>query len=163
MTRAVETILVIDTSAAKIRLAFGGGVLERESARQAADLPPLVAEILGGAAPDAIGVVAGPGSFTGIRLGISFAKGLAFGFGIPLVGMSAFDFFDDLLLALDSGRGDYFVSENGAHRIEKEPPAGARVITDYDIADGIGIVSEKLRAGAPEPVIPLYIRPSYAG
>ncbi|MDR3208293.1 MAG: hypothetical protein LBT45_00405 [Rickettsiales bacterium] len=156
-------ILVIDTSSSKIRLAFEGAVMERESARQTVDLPLFVAEILGDSKPDAIGVVVGPGSFTGIRLGIAFAKGMAFGFGVPLVGMNVFEFFDAPLLALDSGRGDYFISENGAHRIEKEPPAGAAPAAGYNIADGAGIVSWKLRAGGTQPVIPLYIRPSYVG
>jgi tRNA threonylcarbamoyladenosine biosynthesis protein TsaB len=37
---------------------------------------------------NAIAVVAGPGSFTGLRIGTSFAKGMAFSLGIPLVSCS---------------------------------------------------------------------------
>lgn len=37
---------------------------------------------------DAVGVVAGPGSFTGLRIGVSFAKGIAFSLGIPIISCS---------------------------------------------------------------------------
>lgn len=40
---------------------------------------------------DAIAVSAGPGSFTGLRIGVSFAKGLAFSGAIPMVGVSTLE------------------------------------------------------------------------
>lgn len=37
---------------------------------------------------DAVAVSMGPGSYTGLRIGLSLAKGVCFGFNIPLIGVS---------------------------------------------------------------------------
>jgi tRNA threonylcarbamoyladenosine biosynthesis protein TsaB len=53
----------------------------------ARDLLPVVETLLEGRKPDVVGVALGPGSFTGVRIGLSSAKGLAAGWGVPLVGL----------------------------------------------------------------------------
>ncbi len=41
--------------------------------------------------PDAIAVSSGPGSYTGLRIGVSTAKGLCYGFDIPLIAISTLE------------------------------------------------------------------------
>ena len=66
---------------------------------------------------EAIVVVNGPGSFTGIRVGLSTAKGLAEGAGIPLIALSRLALLANasglphVLAAVDAGRGEYYVGE----------------------------------------------------
>jgi len=66
---------------------------------------------------EAIVVVNGPGSFTGIRVGLSTAKGLAEGAGIPLIAVSRLALLANaaglphVLAAIDAGRGEYYVGE----------------------------------------------------
>jgi tRNA threonylcarbamoyladenosine biosynthesis protein TsaB len=62
---------------------------------------------------EAVGVVVGPGSFTGVRVGLSAVKGLCEGLGIRMVGMSrlalvAGDSTGERSALLDAGRGEYF-------------------------------------------------------
>ncbi|MCX8954637.1 tRNA (adenosine(37)-N6)-threonylcarbamoyltransferase complex dimerization subunit type 1 TsaB, partial [Ruegeria sp. NA] len=96
------TILAFDTSAAHCAAALlRGGVIavsrvEGMSRGQAERLMPLLQEVLTEAGCvwadlDAIGVGIGPGNFTGIRISVSAARGLALGLGVPAVGVSGFD------------------------------------------------------------------------
>ena len=41
--------------------------------------------------PDAVAVSSGPGSYTGLRIGVSTAKGLCYGYGIPLIAISTLE------------------------------------------------------------------------
>jgi tRNA threonylcarbamoyladenosine biosynthesis protein TsaB len=93
-------VLGIETSTtqASVALLEGGKVvLERASARpkQSAErLLPLIAELLNEVgwergSLERIGVSVGPGSFTGLRVGIACAQGLSLGLGVPLVGVTS--------------------------------------------------------------------------
>ncbi|MCI8369038.1 MAG: tRNA (adenosine(37)-N6)-threonylcarbamoyltransferase complex dimerization subunit type 1 TsaB [Clostridia bacterium] len=60
--------------------------------------------------------VTGPGSFTGIRIGISCVKGYAVALGKSAYGVTTFDMLSynvnsdcDYLIAVDAGRGNYYV------------------------------------------------------
>ena len=95
-------VLAFDTSAALCAagLLSGDQILasaQEEMAKgQAERLMVLCQEILQSADIsfqnlDAIGVGIGPGNFTGIRISVSGARGLALGLGKPAIGVSTFD------------------------------------------------------------------------
>ena len=122
----------------------------------------------------AIGVVVGPGSFTGIRIGIAYAKGLAMGLGIPVVPINAFELYlaatPDAFVAIDSTHGDLFVAAKNLEpctmdidTVETKQMEWPRTVghKHFDLKLGIQIVQQKLQDNKNEPVIPLYLRPSY--
>jgi len=91
---------------------------------QAEALLPMVDRAMGAArlaasTLDLITVTTGPGSFTGIRVGLAGAKGIALGLGVPLLGVTSFEagaaaceadpIERFLLVALDSRLADLFI------------------------------------------------------
>ena len=74
---------------------------------------------------DALGVALGPGSFTGLRIGLAFMKGIAFHHQIPLLGIPSLDVVaaaqplkcEDLVTVLEAGRERFAA---GWYRAEQE-------------------------------------------
>ena len=117
-------ILLIETSTAQLSTALAeDGVVKAsricdEPRMQAALTAPYVKEVLEGLSVkdlDAICVGKGPGSYTGLRVGVSTAKGLCFGAGIPL---------------LSAGTLDVLVSE--AHRLGVVPDGCRHIVPMVD-------------------------------
>lgn len=105
-------------------------------------LAPLVAEVMAEAgigfeALDRIGVTVGPGSFTGLRVGLAFAKGLGLALDRPVVGidsLAAMAASEDRdgpgLVSIDARRGQAYV-----RRFDGANPAGP---SEAVTVDGLG-------------------------
>jgi tRNA threonylcarbamoyladenosine biosynthesis protein TsaB len=142
-------ILGIDTSAAQCAAALvsGGRVIARRveamEKGQAERLFPMVEEMLEGAGADwaglaAVGVCTGPGNFTGLRLSVAAARGIALARGIPAIGVSRFEALaagGSALVTLDARGGMLFVQEVRDGRAE----GTARVLGIDDLAPAPGM------------------------
>lgn len=123
--------LVIDTATAACSVALFDGrnlvdarheVVGRGHAER---LLPMIAELPGqGRAPHIL-VDCGPGSFTGVRVGLAAALGLAIGWGADVAGYSSLALVaamaqraraarDGLLVVLEGGHGEVFAQRFGA-------------------------------------------------
>lgn len=102
LSRPDVTILAFDTSAAHCAAALlkGGRIVasrhEEMAKGQAERLFPMLEEVLWDVGAvwqelDAIAVGTGPGNFTGIRIAVSAARGLALSLNIPAIGVSGFE------------------------------------------------------------------------
>jgi len=178
--------LGFDTSAAHCAAALlrdgeiVASAFEEMKRGQAERLMPLLEEVLqaGGASwtgLDRIGVGMGPGNFTGIRISVSAARGLALGLNIPAIGVSGFDALAaaGTLTAISAPREQVYISpadEQGrlvpfAEAQETATALKLTLRTDHDLS---GIAASIARCAAtrdPEGTgapAPLYIRPADA-
>ena len=116
-------LLVIDTSTAACTAALfdeAGACVARRDEQigrgHAERLVPMIEDLMAGRRVTRILVGVGPGSFTGIRVGIAAAHGLAIGWGAAVSGMSslallaaAADTKDSVAAAMEGGHGELFV------------------------------------------------------
>jgi tRNA threonylcarbamoyl adenosine modification protein YeaZ len=118
-------LLVIDSATAACSAALIDGETliderhEMVGRGHAERLVPMIEELLAGRRPTEIAVDCGPGSFTGLRVGIAAAHGLAIGWGIPLSGycslalLAASTGAPLVAAALHGGHGEIFVQSYG--------------------------------------------------
>src|SRR5690348_11281114 len=125
VTTIPPVILAFDTSSAACSaalLADDGRCLESRDELigrgHSERLVPMISELLEGRVPSAILVGVGPGSFTGIRVAIAAAHGLAIGWGAKLSGMSSLAllalgavFEGEIAAAVIGGHGELFVQQ----------------------------------------------------
>ncbi len=173
-------ILAIDTSTEQAGLALAeGGAPRAEWTWTAAGnhsqhldtllRSMLMVEGIEARAIDAIVAASGPGSFSGLRVGVSFAKGLALALGIPLVGISTLDLVafcglrngSDVLATIPAGReqlyaGQYRGDEQHLERTREyailSPSEAAALVNSHTILAGPGapaVAEELVRQGRP--------------
>lgn len=138
-------ILAIDTATDWIGLALhdGATVLAeagwRSRRMQTVELAPAVVELWrrAGVSPTdlmAVAVAIGPGSYTGLRVGLALAKGIALGQNLPLIGVPTLDIVaaainrldTDLVIVAEAGRtrlwaGQYQWSDKSGWEAAGEP------------------------------------------
>lgn len=141
---------------------------------------------------DFLAVVTGPGSFTGIRIGVSTVKALAFALNKPVLALTSFDLLaysdnapSKCVCLIDANHNNYYVaryqnkvlsqapaflsqdkilSELGDYEIAVNAPIGWHNATVCDIVKGLKNACETLynNAGDLENVVPLYVKKSEA-
>ena len=119
-------ILAIDTVSNLCSVAYWGDAVGQHMLARKSDearsharlLVPFCHELIeeAGCPPDAIALVAGPGSYTGLRIGASSAKGLAYALDIPLYAVSTLEYLAHSLP--ETMRGDHLLSLLPARKTE---------------------------------------------
>ncbi len=172
-------ILAIDTSAERAGVALWDGMRLHETTwpsdrRQTTEAMPRIDNLLASAGvevTDLAGVVVaqGPGTFTGLRVGMSVAKGLAVALGIPIVGIPTLEAIAlpwvladrQVVAMLPAGRGR-LVWQRIPHGRQSGPPVNgtpAELLASLDGAGVDAIVGElpaalrEALSGASVPVL----------
>jgi tRNA threonylcarbamoyladenosine biosynthesis protein TsaB len=171
-------VLALDTTTRQgsVALAREGSILASDAGDAAiahgARLPGDLARLLDArgfriADVDLFAVAVGPGSFTGLRIGIATMQGLALGNGKPLAGISALDAIhdavsvNDVAVWMDAGRGQVFsaIYKNGeiseAALVDKPAAILARWASERTIprvfaGDGTIAYGDLIRAAVPD-------------
>jgi tRNA threonylcarbamoyladenosine biosynthesis protein TsaB len=171
-------ILALDTSmtACSVALWRHGGVVQsqrRDMERGHAEaLMPMVRDVLDGAGYaaadlDLVAVTVGPGAFTGLRIGLAAARGLALAAGLPCFGASTTETVAHavteqersgatLVVALNSKRDDIYAQ---AFDADLEPLAEPRALLAQDVAELVTAGGRVVVAGTASDLV----RPALAG
>ena len=166
--------LVIETASAACSVALieGGALLDERheivGRGHAERLLPLVEDLLGGRRPDSILVDIGPGSFTGVRVGLAAAQGLRIGWAVPLHGFSSTSILavqargGEAAVAIAGGHGQLFVQSFGhdpltpIDPLRSLPPeeAAAVIRADFVLGSGAAALVAARESGESRDALP---------
>ena len=162
--------LAIDTSTSRTIVGLRGDsqVLFDSFSEGATDHGRAVSELVARAlannpAPDRVVVGMGPGPFTGLRVGIAFARTFALSRGIPVIGVCSLDAIvidkDEYTVAIDARRKEiYWARYSGGLRVEGPSVNKPDEVTDF-IIDQYPSVTELVRQSALQnETEPFYLR-----
>lgn len=173
-------LLALDTATSACTAALfdaDGRLLARAdevmSRGHAEKLMPLLDRLLEGRKATSILVGCGPGSFTGLRVGIAAAHGLAIGWGASLAGMSTLALIaaslpgdEPVAVAVSGGHGELFVQPfrrapfAPSRAVESLSPESAAAVIDAPLVVGSGAAALVSTRGYGEAIDVL---PSAAG
>ncbi len=133
----------------------------------------------------AVAAAVGPGRFTAVRVGVTFADTVARALGVPAVGLTRFDAMAEGLagedgavgLVIETFRGEAYLqrwTKEGDSMTPAAKPtwvaagglaaalAGARQVDARGVAAAglLGPARRRLRGGRPPPLRPLYLKPA---
>jgi tRNA threonylcarbamoyl adenosine modification protein YeaZ len=147
---------------------------------QAERLLPMLQELLAearvaSASLDGLAVCTGPGNFTGVRLAVAAARGLALALGVPAVGVTRFEALADrpgpVVVTVEDGRRRF--AQAFLDGVALGPPADPAAVAampgslrlgpDGTRADpgALARIAARRLGSAPPPA-PLYLRPADA-
>jgi tRNA threonylcarbamoyladenosine biosynthesis protein TsaB len=174
---AIDTALdacaaaVLDTGTSKM-IAMETQAMKRGHAEA---LMPLIARVMKEtgipfAALDRVAVTSGPGSFTGLRVGLSAARGIGLAAGKPVVGLTTLSAYaapivsegaeQPVISAIDARHDHVYlqvVSGNGSSLIRpkvasiEEALTASRFGTPHLVGNAAGILAERWPSDAPPP------------
>ena len=170
-------ILALDTSTAACTAALllpdGTVVASRDEVigrGHAERLVPMIEEMLDGHVPNRLMVGVGPGSFTGLRVGIAAAHGMAIGWSIPVAGMNSLALLaatappgeGKVAAAMAGGHGELFVQTFDRKKLTAtgpilnlSPPAAAvKVDAPLVVGSGAEALVEARHSGEALPLLP---------
>ncbi|SMO94809.1 tRNA threonylcarbamoyl adenosine modification protein YeaZ [Thalassovita litoralis] len=175
-------ILAFDTSGPHVTAALlaGEDILTQRSEEmprgQAERLLPLLEEVLAEAGKTftdltRIAVGTGPGNFTGIRISVAAARGLAMALDIPAIGVSLLDTTQFLShwspVAMPAPRGQFYLMDFDKMRepvlIERLPNFAVALSTEHTPAQHVAMMARlaAIRTPGTAPA-PLYVKPADA-
>jgi tRNA A37 threonylcarbamoyladenosine modification protein TsaB len=80
---------------------------------------------------DLFAVTRGPGSFTGVRIGLATIQGLAIALGKPVCAMSTHEAVGGEIVSDEAGRGEYYVTDARGPHLASSVPPGAVMVSDF--------------------------------